>query len=230
MSKNAELPYFGHTKRDNGYTVDIGSNATQTVYDDAFKDDATSSYWPLLDQVREATRTSSTPLQFFRKLHNIFLLSALCTILITLWPTIPVSMVVMGAVFIHDCPLEPKIPIYLLVTGACYFPRTLLDVVVRFCRPRHPEDEKSTMCRVTVALRRVQLFFLFVFMIVGNVWVYRNYSPSEDPDSVDYCYGPLYYFTFWLMTVTYIVIASGCLCMVVMTLCLIGSSFLEEKT
>ena len=46
----------------------------------------------------------------------------------------------------------------------------------------------------------------------GNVWVYANFRPDDDPASPRYCYPPLYYFAFWIITLTYIFFFLTCCC------------------
>ncbi|XP_022099196.1 uncharacterized protein LOC110983874 [Acanthaster planci] len=196
---------------------------------DTFEDGVHSSC-SLVQPIREAARTSSTPTQFFLKLRNILLSSVLWPILIAILMVVSVSMVAVGAIYKDDCLLEPKIPIFLIVTGACYFPETLIALVVWYRRVGHPEDKKSSLCRVVSVLQRIGLCLLLLFMIVGNVLVYGNYPPGDDEASNDYCYEPLYYLAFWLMTATFIAVVVSCLFVGAVTLCLLGSSFCQEKT
>ena len=63
-------------------------------------------------------------------------------------------------------------------------------------------------------------FFLFVWFICGNVWIYHNYKPDfEDVDSADYCNKTLYLFAFWITTSTYILIGVMCCCVCCVGVC-----------
>ena len=51
-------------------------------------------------------------------------------------------------------------------------------------------------------------FFVLVWFICGNVWVYRNYEPNyEEPENADYCKKMLYLFAFWVTNSHYIIFA-----------------------
>lgn len=67
------------------------------------------------------------------------------------------------------------------------------------------EDGDSTSCWETV------LFcFIVAWFIAGNVWVYRTapFWQGDTPLVRDYCDPTLYYFSFWLITGVYILLAA----------------------
>ena len=56
---------------------------------------------------------------------------------------------------------------------------------------------------------------LFTFILKGNVWVYSNYSKVQYTDSTatsTYCDKTTYLFTFWIITVSYIVTGVSLIC------------------
>jgi len=111
----------------------------------------------------------------------------------------------LGTIFKDECPVENMIPIYLIVTGSA-------GVVANCCscfigRNRDPDSGEIKWEAVHPDPCKIFLqFFLFVWFICGNVWIYRNYQPNyDDPESTDYCNKTLYLFAFWATNSYYII-------------------------
>ncbi|KAK2816045.1 hypothetical protein Q7C36_022316 [Tachysurus vachellii] len=133
---------------------------------------------------------------------------------------LPVAQLVIGVLYREACPLQPLIPIYLLVSGAFS-----LVLVVLSCLPCTQEEENgggaiSTLCTTWNSLITL---FLFCWFIAGNVWVYSIYEPSYDHHMLAYCDKTLYLFAFWTITLVYIIIGliivASCCIMVCMCVC-----------
>lgn len=95
------------------------------------------SYDSLFGRVREAQKSSKGILDFLKnviiivlgtcKLESIFCLFIYffivyvvlvgCTIILGVTIVIPICMIVMGSIYLHDCPQGEYIPVYLLVGG-----------------------------------------------------------------------------------------------------------------
>lgn len=110
---------------------------------------------------------------------------------------LPIAEVSIGAVFLYDCPKQPYIPIYLLVSGVF----TLVLDVVAWCPCL---KILKCVCALYVWYLLVGLF-LFCWFIAGSVWIYSVYPP--DYTGTDYCDKTLYLFAFWTTTVVYILLA-----------------------
>jgi hypothetical protein len=177
--------------------------------------EAPPSYQSIMDKIREAKTNSETPAHFVGKSTNIVRESAGFSLCMGLSYVVPISMVVMGSVFIDACRVEPMIPIYLIVFGAVQQAKLSIDLNTRGCRQRcQNENQEDNMCyKFLNLLSRLFGLFLFGFFIAGNVWIYRNWTPSNDPTSARYCYGPLYYYAFWVTTSVYIIMGVALLCM-----------------
>lgn len=114
---------------------------------------------------------------------------------------LPLVMVIFGAVFLHKCTVQPEIPIFLVVAGVSI----AIEIFFKIIRNA---VKKSKMCEAFMEskssrphpLRILNFCFLFIWFIVGSVWVYRIHWPKEDE-----CDWTLYKFTFWLITLTYII-------------------------
>ncbi|XP_061566199.1 transmembrane protein 272-like [Cololabis saira] len=118
---------------------------------------------------------------------------------------LPIAHIAIGAVYLHDCPREPYIPIYLIVFGVF---GVLLSVLPCLPCTELPRDGPATsMSNLGFALNFLMSIFLLCWFIAGNVWIYSIYQPNYDKNttSVDpYCDKTLYLFSFWIPTLVYI--------------------------
>ncbi|XP_071787240.1 transmembrane protein 272-like [Asterias amurensis] len=201
---------------DYGTSVNISSpkenEAPPPRYEDVAKE-APPSYQDIFGQMQDAKKSSSTPMEFIAKIISILLSTLLVTIVIAILLAIPIAMIVLGAVYMKECPVEPKIPVYLVVAGSFYILKSFIDLITR-CQKRDQNEGEASDETINKKNNFSRLIgcFLFAFFIAGNVWVYSNYPPSANPDDPEYCFGPLYYFAFWIITSCYILVACGCLC------------------
>ncbi|XP_073410785.1 transmembrane protein 272-like isoform X1 [Dendrobates tinctorius] len=111
---------------------------------------------------------------------------------ITYWTVMSISMIAMGAVYKDNCPLQPFIPIYLMVSGV-----TMLVAVLLYFL----EFMWNIYSRV---LGGIILTFSLVWLIAGSVWVFGVVSEYEDPAQ---CNDAVYYFTFAMVIAQYLLIA-----------------------
>ncbi len=111
-----------------------------------------------------------------------------------------------GSQNLHQCQVERKIPIYLIVFGISGILCCLIAV-------KHKVQDEENSTYVT-CIEGIICCFMFAWFITGNVWVYRNYLPSFQPKDSNYCDKTLYLFAFWLNTSVYIVlgIPTCCFC------------------
>lgn len=178
-------------------------------YEDAPKD-APPSYQSIFGQMQDAKQNSSGVLDFLQKLVKLLLNTIAVTIFMGIMLAVPIAMVVIGSIYVNDCPAEKMIPIYLIVAGACYIVKNLIDLCGR-ARSREDQDQHGNT--PSNGLSRLLGCFLLGFFIAGNVWIYRNYPPDSDMESPHYCNPVVYYFAFWITTLVYIFCAFTCLCL-----------------
>lgn len=177
-------------------------------YADTAKD-APPSYQQLFGQLKEAKETSSGPLDFLKKLVTLLLNTIAVTIFMVILLAIPLTMIILGAIYKDQCPVQRLIPIYLIVSGSCYLVKNLIDLCIRYKSSDEEEQHGHTPMN---SFSRLLGCFLFGFFIAGNVWIYSNYPPSSDETSSMYCHPVVYYFAFWITTLVYIFCALSCLC------------------
>lgn len=116
-------------------------------------------------------------------------------------------MIVIGSIHFRDCPREKYIPIYLIIGGGVGIIKILFSLVRGFViKDNNNDDEGNPYIGFTGWFIGC---FLFCWFIAGNIWVYRIYNDFDknDNNSPNYCHPTLYYFTFWIITGSYILIA-----------------------
>lgn len=129
------------------------------------------------------------------------------------------AMLVIGVIYLDDCRVNDKIPIWLIVFGVFGWLKLMLEnrnwIPIGRCRNQTEEEmEKSPLNKIVGVLN----FFLFAWFITGNVWVFEQYGyvNYENTTALNYCNQTAYLFAFWVMVALYIVIAIviglTCLC------------------
>lgn len=119
-----------------------------------------------------------------------------------------------GAVYFHDCEGEDKIPIWLIVFGVFSLVQTTINLLKRcckLCRRKDSEEEEGgstkNASRGGSCLESLISVFLFVWTIVGSVWVFRYYAEYRlctENDSTPCCHPVPYLFSFVTLLVMYV--------------------------
>ena len=127
-------------------------------------------------------------------------------------------LMILGAVYLKDCKIQRKIPVYLIVYGACMLFRYFWSVCILgyFSKNKSDdinENDKNTKPCCSVLTWLLDLF-LIVWFIIGNVWIYGSFSDVQhyDKASSNYCHGVLYWFAFWHTTLHYIILGMAMFC------------------
>ncbi|XP_063302064.1 transmembrane protein 272-like [Pelobates fuscus] len=135
---------------------------------------------------------------------------------------IHITSIVLGALFIKDCPGQPLIPYYLIVWGS-----GSILLLCLTCLPCGDGREPPRISLATLCAQGVLFLFLFSFFIAGNVWIYSLYPESWDsPESPKQCNRVLYLYAFWITTICHIclmLLVLGLLC-VFICLCVLKAS------
>ncbi|XP_076181502.1 uncharacterized protein LOC143153811 isoform X2 [Ptiloglossa arizonensis] len=136
------------------------------------------SYDSLFGRIREAHRVSKGVLDFLKNVTLLLLGTIGCTIVLVVTIAIPISMVVIGGLYINDCPQGEYIPVFLLIDGAFGLFRLLLVFSARVCKCREEQEEE----RIRLSPMRTLIdCFMLAWFILGSVWVYKEYEPNYDP-------------------------------------------------
>ncbi len=126
--------------------------------------------------------------------------------------SIAVVSFVFGIQYLHDCPIQPRIPIYLLLQGAVGLLITvihLLAIVYILYIIKFKYQFISTIAIFTAFLG----LFLFAWFLAGNIWtfsVFKRVQFIDQTNTNSYCNGNLYHAAFWLLIVQYIMTVFFC--------------------
>ncbi|XP_065645029.1 transmembrane protein 272 isoform X2 [Hydra vulgaris] len=108
---------------------------------------------------------------------------------------LPVSLITIGALKINKCPIEPMIPIYLIISGATGILTVLLTFISTISKQR-----------CWYGLVFLTSLFALCWFVAGNIWVFKNYKKRS------YCDEKAYYLAFWFIVLTYIFSVLSCCC------------------
>lgn len=128
-----------------------------------------------------------------------FLMSLVTAYFLFCLATFPlqIAMIVMGAKYKDECPVEDMIPIYLIVAASAGLFNTCCSSALIY----QSGDDKQTLN----PFRGLIQLFQFAWFIAGNVWIYSIYEPNyTDPSSPYFCNKTLYLFAFWVTNSYYI--------------------------
>ncbi|XP_050303579.1 transmembrane protein 272-like [Anthonomus grandis grandis] len=169
------------------------------------------SYDSLFGRVREAQKTSKGILDFFTNVVIIVLGTLGCSIILGVTIVVPICMIVMGSIYLHECPQGEYIPVYLLVGGIFGILKQLLHLSARVRQTEEERQEENLRQSPTQTLLNC---FMLGWFIIGSVWVYKEYEPNYNPTNGKYCNRNLYLFAFWLITSVYSILGflTICLC------------------
>lgn len=116
-------------------------------------------------------------------------------------------MLSVGIIKREDCPIQPKIPLYLMVAGAIGIISKLVPLI-----------NLKLQWRIVDVLTSLIYLFEYIWVILGSVWIYSLYKPNFNPSAGLYCDETVYLMGFSLLTLhwiflgIFIVLALCCCC------------------
>ena len=148
---------------------------------------------------------------------------------------LPIAMMVIGILFINKCPIQQRIPIYLIVLG--FF--QMLECCGRIAYKFYYSNESRDSWRERYRRKDPLFYFLIVWFVIGSMWVFQTNPDDQSPagnvssnmmkisvlngTSVNrtmfttpkftmlYCHKVVYGFAFWVITSYYGICALFCL-------------------
>lgn len=224
--------------------------------------DAPPSYYDVmgLSQIKQeigaAKDESSNPAVVMFRLCCICVGSLIYTaIIFVLCGVLPISLLVVGAVHLDDCNLNDKIPIWMVVYGSVSLAFTLISIFKSiFCPNKKRQERESSVTEnkpspinsCANSIEGLFQFFLFVWLIIGSVWVLGNYKDWNDADrptcdglksgDANYdncCHKGMFLFAFIFIIVmwslAFLLICCACSCICLLLACVAKGSGEQES-
>jgi hypothetical protein len=128
---------------------------------------------------------------------------------------LPIAKLVLGILYVNECPVNKNIPLYAIISGACGLAAItllLLSSACTYCRYTS-NSRKSThrfmICIIAFSrgMQGALAVFLFIWFFFGNVWVFgaRYRVQTDKPNDINnYCNPTLYWFTYYVLIFTYV--------------------------
>lgn len=180
--------------------------------------EAPPSYFDIIGQLKTVRENSSGPADTAKSALNVICGSVFFTCCMLIYSILPVAQIIIGASNQDSCTIQPKIPLWLIVSGASgvvyTFIKTLTSIV-DFVKKRKDPTKINKSGALLGCIGSLLGFFIFVWFILGNYWVYSvdssvQYDTLVDP--ANYCDKLVYLFAFWSITATWIMMGLSCLC------------------
>ncbi|XP_078518269.1 transmembrane protein 272-like [Lissotriton helveticus] len=106
------------------------------------------------------------------------------------WIALSIAEIVIGSVYLQQCPAQRFIPIYLIVNGVTVIIMSLLSIVAGL-RPN----------KLVYGILALLSLFWFAWLITGSVWTFPLYPNYTN------CNRTVYLFTFSILIIQWIVLA-----------------------
>jgi len=123
---------------------------------------------------------------------------------------------VVGSSNLSACPIEPRIPIYLVVTGSINLVSLSFTIVAYFLHIREKDDNLIGFFYVTCSAIMIIIFqlFNFIWLICGTVWLFSVFNQVEytQINENTYCQQYIYQYTLVSIILQYIIPLGICCC------------------
>jgi len=96
--------------------------------------------------------------------------------LITFVLLLPVGMISIGIIYVHSCPVQPRIPIYLIVLG--FF--QMLECCGRLGYKLFQNGQQQSGWRERYRRKDPLVYFVIVWFVIGSMWVYQTDPNCKD--------------------------------------------------
>jgi hypothetical protein len=156
--------------------------------------------------------------ELLRKIAGINVLSFTCSIVCLAFDLIfTLTTLGMGASNQSSCPIEPRIPIYLIVLGSVNLVSICISIIA--CVIHNREWDRNVFgfyyvhCSAVIII--ILQLFNFIWLIIGSVWAFRIFNTvqyTEVDQSTSYCQGSVYQFTVVSIILQYVLPIIFCCC------------------
>ncbi|KAK6733910.1 hypothetical protein RB195_017586 [Necator americanus] len=161
----------------------------------------------LLASIRDADSARERSL-LVKEIANEIAKNLVLTAVITVLILVSIFEIFIGLVNMNDCPVNKKIPIWLVVSGgtSClrYIVATILSVKI---------NKMGTLYAFRATWEAAFSVFWLVWLILGSYWTYSVYNKVvHDIGTNNYCDQLTYIFTFIRITASYVMIVLWICC------------------
>ncbi|XP_070778472.1 transmembrane protein 272-like isoform X2 [Enoplosus armatus] len=111
-----------------------------------------------------------------------------------------IAAIGLGATHLGRCPVQPNIPIYLIVLGGA----SVLSLSLTYTRTIWEEGFVCILCSTCMTVLHL---FTFGWIIAGTTWVYPVYPPSYTHGEPRYCQKTTFQFAFAITTLLWVTMA-----------------------
>ena len=134
------------------------------------------------------------------------------TLIIGIISSIPIAMICLGVVRIDQCPMQPWVPKFMIISGGAAVVILLLSACVFGCKARG-NSRTTTLFGVILALA---VLFAIAWNIAGSVWVFQKWGSwgKVHGDASKGCHEDLYLFAFAYLVIFWITCPCQCGCVV----------------
>lgn len=124
--------------------VEVPPPSYESLFGEFRKADTPSGYWNVVRKAAGIFAGSGN----LAASNALSLIYSVCLVLaagtVGVISCVPVAMIVIGSLHLHDCPAEGYIPIYLIVGGVFGLVKSLLNLGYRFKHQRHGVTESNS--------------------------------------------------------------------------------------
>jgi hypothetical protein len=200
-----------------------GANEAPPSYNDLFP--TISNVRETVNNAREGGTTERAKLPL--KLCDILCKSLFCGCCYLILAAVPIVMIVIGSVYLHDCNIESRIPIFLIVFGCVSLLQTCFGLIkMAICRKDENDNDNrkkksGNFCESLITT------FLIIWIIIGSVYVFGAWPtwqlhgsngctfPNGTVSNGPYCCNPvLMIFSYVSLIIMYGMTAIFCFCII----------------
>ncbi|XP_034560232.1 transmembrane protein 272-like [Notolabrus celidotus] len=132
--------------------------------------------------------------------QSAVLISTTIVVNITWW-IVMVAAIALGTLYLDQCPVQPKIPVYLIVFGTC----SILALSLTYSSKSSGKN-RCTSILISSCMTLLHIFN-FGWFIAGSCWIYPVYPPNYTPGTAQYCHKTTYQFAFIVTTLVWVTIS-----------------------
>jgi len=193
---------------------------------------------PLKPRMPELKEVDKSPKGIFDYVNGLFGFlgrTIAFFIIVAVLSVIPIVMLAIGAAFRDRCPLNPNIPIYLIVCGTFGILKSVIQVINNVRIRKRVASGYDAVLKSTDPLKLLDSLvstFLFIWMICGSVWVFKEWKPNFNEKDIFYCNQTVYMTAFVILLLgwIFVIVAISLCCCLCAFVCFCGTVFAAAAT